>query len=401
MHMRLASASCALLLVAAHCSTKAPADDAGSGGRGSGGSSAAGTGGTGSGTGGLLNPAPASRSFAGTNFWNVEWERSNILLPDVDFATTTNPWVPELLTGLEPYSVLRLMDWNGTNADETPQAHFDTRKKKTEPQGELIAYEWQIDLCNRTHKDYWLNLHHRSTVDDWKQVARLVKTSLDPNLRVYLEWSNEVWNESFPQNAYATSQAQSLGLSGTIPASSYYVYQAVRLFEAFDEVFASEPDRLVHVLAGFAGWNGPCEAHVLALQDATINPRSTRPDVYAVAPYVHGATMAELNAGIAQVATDLATNVSCANKLSLPVIGYEGGPDSYSVGVDGCVTLQHDPGMHDFYLAYLDALTKAGLRGPYMQYTHSGACWGLKEKVTDAASTSPKYVGLLDWLKSL
>jgi hypothetical protein len=33
-----------------------------------------------------------------------------------------------------------------------------------------------------------------------------------------------------------------------------------------------------------------------------------------------------------------------------------------------------------------------------MQYTHTGACWGLKEKTSDALSNSPKYQGVVDWL---
>ena len=33
-----------------------------------------------------------------------------------------------------------------------------------------------------------------------------------------------------------------------------------------------------------------------------------------------------------------------------------------------------------------------------MQYTHTGSCWGLKEKTGDALATSPKYKGVVDWL---
>ena len=32
--------------------------------------------------------------------------------------------------------------------------------------------------------------------------------------------------------------------------------------------------------------------------------------------------------------------------------------------------------MHALYTAYLDALLAGGLRGPFVAYRHSGACWG-------------------------
>ena len=54
--------------------------------------------------------------------------------------------------------------------------------------------------------------------------------------------------------------------------------------------------------------------------------------------------------------------------------------------------------MHDVYTSYLDALVADGLKGPFMQYTHTGDCWGLKVKTSDANSAAPKYQGVLDWL---
>jgi hypothetical protein len=54
--------------------------------------------------------------------------------------------------------------------------------------------------------------------------------------------------------------------------------------------------------------------------------------------------------------------------------------------------------MHDLYVSYLGGISGAGLKGPFMQYTHTGACWGLKEKTGDSLDVSPKYKGLLDWL---
>src|SRR5580692_7668016 len=209
----------------------------GAGGSAAGGSAAGGSAAGGS-PGALTNPAPGTGFFVGANFWNIDWEgQGDYFQSGVDFSTTTNPWVPELLTDLAPYHVLRFMDWNQTNDSNNPQAVWSTRKQKTDPQSEPVAFEWQIDLCNRTKKDYWLNVPHEASAAYWTELAQLVYAQLDPSLRVYLEWSNEVWNGSFPQYAYAQAQGQSLGLAGSDPEASYYVYQAVRMYEAFEAVF--------------------------------------------------------------------------------------------------------------------------------------------------------------------
>ncbi len=164
------------------------------------------------------------------------------------------------------------MEWNDINFAQTAQAHFGTRKAQTANQNQPVAYEWQIDLCNRTDKDCWINVHHLSTADDWRKIAQLFKDKLKPSLRLYVEWSNEVWNGAFPQQGYAASEAGKLGLPGSNGPASYSVYASVRMFEEFGRVFAGEPQRLVRVLAGQSVWSGPCESQLEALSNKQINP---------------------------------------------------------------------------------------------------------------------------------
>lgn len=348
----------------------------------------------------LANPAPATKFFVGANFWNIDWEgQDDFFQSGVDFATTQNPWRPEFLADLAPYHVLRFMDWNLTNDTNNPQADWNTRKKKTQPQNEPVAFEWQIDLVNRTKKDYWVNVPHESSPDYWTKLAGLIRDQLDPSLRVYVEWSNEVWNGGFPVHAWAADQATNLGLPGSDKAAAYYVYASVRVYEAFEGVFGKGSPRLVKVLAGQAAWTGPCDAHMTALGDSTINPNGTKPDVYAIAPYFGGTSIQDLSSAIPTVTQWTTDSKGCASGGGLPLISYEGGSDSYAAG-SGCTTLQHDAGMHDLYTSYLDGISGAGLTGPFMQYTHTGACWGLKEKTSDALSNSPKYKGVLDWLSA-
>jgi hypothetical protein len=350
--------------------------------------------------GALINPEPGSKLFVGANFWNVDWEGSgNYFASGVNWATTQNPWRPEFLNDLAPYHVLRFMDWNLTNDANNAQAKWEARKKKTEMQNEPVAFEWQIDLCNRVKQDYWVTIPHQANDDYFMKLAQLIHDQLDPGLRVYVEWSNEVWNGMFPQRAYAQMQAKSLGLAGSDPAASYLVYQSVRAFEAFEAVFGKGSPRVVKVISGQAAYSGPCQAHIKALGDTKINPNHTQPSVYAIAPYLTADSVdALLNKAIPEAKLWAEDNYKCASGAGLPLISYEGGQDSYGAGVSGCTQLQHDARMHDVYTKFLDAMLAAKLTGPFMHYTHSGQCWGLKEKTSDTLDRSPKYKGVVDWL---
>lgn len=350
--------------------------------------------------GSFVNPAPGAKFFVGTNFWNIGWQGSgDYFTGNVNFATTDNPWRPDLVQDLKPYHVLRFMDWNLTNTSNNPQAHWNTRLKKTDNQRDSVALEWQIDLCNRAKTDCWITVPHESDAEYWTQLAKLVKETLDPTLRIYVEWSNEIWNGQFPQRAYAQSQGSRLGLAGSDKAASFYVYQSVRVWEAFEAEFGKDSARVVKVITGQAEWSGPCETHIAALADSKINPNGTKASAYAIAPYVKGSSVSALRSSLGDVKQWVEDNAKCAAKAQLPLISYEGGPDSFgSDNGRACAGLQKDPGMREVYTGFLDAVHDAKLNGPFMQYTHSGSCWGLKQATGDSLANAPKYQALVDWV---
>jgi hypothetical protein len=86
--------------------------------------------------------------------------------------------------------------------------------------------------------------------------------------------------------------------------------------------------------------------------------------------------------------------------MDLKVIAYEAGQDSYvpAGGEMPCADIQMQDGMRETYVSFLNAMKKAKLTGPLMQYTHTGNCWGMKQKTSDSTEASPKYRGMLDWL---
>jgi hypothetical protein len=61
------------------------------------------------------------------------------------------------------------------------------------------ALEIMIQLANLTKTDPWFCMPHRATPEYMAEFAKHVKTKLDPGLKVYVEYSNEVWNWGFQQ----------------------------------------------------------------------------------------------------------------------------------------------------------------------------------------------------------
>ena len=358
-------------------------------------------------TGGFVNPAPGSKFFIGANFWNEGWEpASDFFASNVNWATTTNPWNPTLLSDLAPYAhVLRFMDWNRTN-DQVAGSWAARAQPNVAPGDRGVAYEWQIDLCNRAHVDYWINVPTLADDDHVTKLAQLIQQKLDPSLRIYIEYSNEVWNGGFPQATYADNQgvaANMPGMNQWYKGWAWYVYRSVQIFQGFEAVFGKDSPRLVKVISGQAGYTGDatnpapvCAWHLQSLADKTVNPQGETINAYAIAPYFGGTDTTALASDIPDEATLVQNHVACLKGTGIPLIGYEGGQDSYAA--TSCTAVATDPAMTNLYVTYLNSMMSAGLLGPFMQYTHVGNCWGLKMATGDSNTKAPKYQGVLNWL---
>jgi len=49
-----------------------------------------------------------------------------------------------------------------------------------------------VDLCNRLGASPWINVHHLADDAYVRQMATFLKLNLRPDLRIYVEHSNEV-----------------------------------------------------------------------------------------------------------------------------------------------------------------------------------------------------------------
>ena len=318
----------------------------------------------------------------GTNLWNAGWHKEDdIFLPSIKRVNPDdrNPWNPQFLKDLRPYSTIRFMDWS--NVNNATRTQFSQRKLKTDPNQVPAAYEWMIDLCNREKKNIWLCIPHGADWDYSLHLANLLKygsdkdgtprTSgrgtnppLDSSLKIYIEYSNETWNGQFTQAAYVRQKGAELGLPGhddNTRGAAYHVYAAMKHFENFDKVFGKNNNQVVKVIAAFSGWDGIAQHMVSVLDDKKVNPNGVKADALAVAPYfghnVNGndAEWAKkMREDIDKVAASCARHQQIAKSGKLKLIAYEGGQHI----ARGANKVNSDPEMEKLYLEYFKAIGK-------------------------------------------
>ena len=193
---------------------------------------------------------------------------------------------------LDGFKALRFMDWMVTN--DSGQQGWQGRPKV----GDFsytrngVPAEVMIRLANELGAAAWFNMPHLSDEGYQRAFAGLVAARLDKRLRVYVEYSNEVWNWQFDQAEWAEARARARW-GQKYKGQDYYGMKTARMAEIWSEVFAGERDRLVVVVATQAGWLGLEKAILEAPLWVAENPGATAPphsyaDAYAVTGYFGG-----------------------------------------------------------------------------------------------------------------
>ncbi len=120
----------------------------------------------------------------------------------------------EFLQHLSRFPVLRFMEWSQTNRN--PPGNWDRRSKPDDARQteKGVAWEYMIQLANELKKDIWINIPHTADDNYVTRLARLLRTTLLPGLKVYVEFSNEVWNGIFSQNEWNRQRAAEDAASG-------------------------------------------------------------------------------------------------------------------------------------------------------------------------------------------
>jgi hypothetical protein len=346
------------------------------------------------------NPQAATLDYKvdSTNYIrNVDCRESN--------AAGASSLAPEFLSALSTFKTIRFMKWQVATEANTPVT-WATRNKPGDGdygKNDGVPVETLVDSANQAGTDLWVTVPWNADNDYITKFSTYVRDNLASGHAVYVEVSNEVWNDNSKVGAQAAQEARSEGLpsatgSGVGSNLERYAEKTEQVMAIWSSVFTSQANRLVRVAA---------------LQHVTPNSSdlllkymklSKSVDALATAPYfgyeitdtmsldqIFGALTDEVTNSVNQGLQQKAV----AQKYGLRYLTYEAGQ---TVVLPNSLTLEQqierDPRMYDVYQQFMtdwqskvgDGLNLFALDGEIGQY----GGWGLSEYVGQPDSRAPK-----------
>ena len=122
-----------------------------------------------------------------------------VIRPGYDAA---NPplFTRDFLDHIAPFKVVRLMDWLRTNNNRVSRWETRSTDATTHYASDKgVPWEHVIELASVAGKDLWINIPGPADDDYVRALATLLRDRLPPKTRLYVEYSNEVWNSMFSQ----------------------------------------------------------------------------------------------------------------------------------------------------------------------------------------------------------
>lgn len=327
------------------------------------------------------------------------------------------------LERLQGYGALRFMIWMlGESSEDIAARRWNERPTLRDSRWTIkgAPVETMVALSNRVQADPWFTMPHAADDEYVRRFAQTVKTSLAPNLKVYLEYSNEVWNTVYPQTAYARKKGLALGLSKNPDEAvlRFYAKRAVEMFSIWEQVLGKE--RLVRVLA-FQSDIDPQYSDEVAI---SFGDTRDHIDAIAIGPYF-GTDLAADSAGVARIRklsldelmrelesaalpsakAQMLKHAAVARKYGVPLIAYEGGQHLWNMSGQAAPELDalfnaanRDPRMGSLYSRYLNDWAEAG-GGLFMHLLDCGSFegagnWGALEHLAQPRSEAPKFDAL-------
>ena len=242
---------------------------------------------------------------------------------------------PGYLGLLQRFRVIRGMQWLNvdeedggrlTNWSERPlQADAGWGSKKGVP------LEVVLQLCNATGADCWVNVPHQASDEYISRMALLTQSMVGAGQKVYVEFSNEVWNPTYEQYHYAARRGKATWPTAEVTADEYnrnwYGMRTAQMCEIWKSLWGADAARVICVLGAQSVsidtatqslicplWvgpgNGPCFKHHI--------------DAVAISPYfgfsVPAAWTLQPDGGLQSLFASMTTQ----NDPSIPAVGWLG-----------------------------------------------------------------------------
>jgi hypothetical protein len=326
---------------------------------------------------------------------------------------------PLFLERLRPFQVLRFYNWLRvyTTSGEWSERSQVSSARQTTPQG--VAVEHMVELCNTLGSDPWFCMPHTADDDYVRRFATLVRDTLSPGRRVYVEYSNEVWNTDFAAGRWTRERARQRGVQAGLVVAE----EAARVFRIWREVFAEGAGRLVRVVGGHLHNPAFARSVCKGLGDeldaiavgAYFSARADRSDVDRTS------TAEQLMAAAAEnleqlVLPRISDHAALAQELSerlgrhIALVAYEGGPSIVARSPGGGLDLQATLECQDLpemYTAYRHLLEEGRVRGLelFVGYDFAGVrdeadTFSVLEYLEQPTASAPKYRALVEGWES-
>jgi hypothetical protein len=353
---------------------------------------------------------------------------------------------------LANFTAIRFMDYLATNGNRQAAWSDRVTPQQARQYQAVSGYGWEgkggsleylAALANETGRDVWIDIPLYADADYVTKLAQLLAygsdgvnsyTSaqsnpayppLNSNLKIYLEYSNEIWNTGFQQNAGNTTLASAevaAGASplnydgstdGTVWARRRIVEQTVEISTIFRSVFgdAAMMTRIRPVFEWDYGNtnntaaigltflenyydNADGQSHVTAPEPATYFLWGGGAGWY-VMPESQGASSIDAIYASGETTPSTEGDAVWALAFGLHEMGYEGG---FEIGGDGANTLQVSanlaPQAQAAETTALDDFFRLGGEMPFVFNAVGNTAYGMANPTVSAQST-PKLAAIV------
>ena len=380
----------------------------------------------------------------------------------VDLYKSGEIFNPDFLAKASNWDTLRFMDWEMTNASApvswATRTTVDSASWSfgTGPNATGVPIEVMVKLANEAHANMWFNIPTQADDEYVRKALTYIRDNLDPSLKVNVEYSNEMWNWSFPASKYAQNKADALWgtdangdgkIDGSDPKEyinggwmMYYGYRSAQIASIADSVFTgANSARHSDILATQTVYTGLENYTFDGVAKANLGSVGQLFEQYAVTTYFGNAlsssdakdqavvlgwarsgaagitaALGELEHGGSLSGNDsleamvkvFAYQAAVAKKYGMDMVAYEGGAHltaaAYPAAVqqevaDFIAKLMNDPRMSTLYTKMIAEFSAAGGTEltAFADTAHNvvGGYWGVLDDIYQ--NSSPRYDALL------
>ena len=362
----------------------------------------------------------------------------NLKIYEQRFDGNLQTFYPEFLDNWKMFKNFRYMDWMETNHSKIVNWN-EYPKDGHCVYTDHVPIEVLVELSNLVQVDAWFCAPHKATDNFVREMAKLIKGTIDPNLDVYVEYSNEVWNGGFSQTQYAENQGLAIGLDTDRyrAGRKYYAKRSAEIHNIFKQEFGSSQDKLINLVA----WQAYTPDNGRAVAEYYNDYAGVNPDAVSCAPYfgvdlgrdrhINDVQFWNLDKLFKHLDPDQPNQLAngmeegdllesframeaykdIADDFGALLIAYEGGNHLLGVESNGgnqnlinlFTSANKDPRMKDIYRKYfnkwrdLDADVFAHFSSA-TDYNRYGS-WGAKEFGWETRAQAPKYDALLTFIE--